>query len=212
MSDIGEMVEMLIAAGTPPVLAAQIVAQAFVAGVQSAESPVDKTAEKRRAYDRERKRIERNSTGHPPDSADVPNVPLSSLKEDKNRKRGARLAETWKPDEDDCAFAKQLGWSETQIDSESANFRDYWIARPGAGGCKLDWAATWRKWVRSSNVKPAGNSIAAPCSEKISMDEALAQFIKFGRWSRYAPVNDISQVPEEFLAKYKLLPDGRRMQ
>lgn len=35
-----------------------------------------------------------------------------------------------------------------------AAFRDYWIARPGAGGCKLDWFATWRNWVRTqrSNV------------------------------------------------------------
>ena len=27
-------------------------------------------------------------------------------------------------------------------------FRDYWSAKPGAGGTKLDWPATWRTWVR----------------------------------------------------------------
>lgn len=28
------------------------------------------------------------------------------------------------------------------------SFRDFWIARPGAAGLKLDWLATWRNWVR----------------------------------------------------------------
>lgn len=28
-------------------------------------------------------------------------------------------------------------------------FRDYWIAQPGQKGCKLDWFATWRNWVRN---------------------------------------------------------------
>jgi uncharacterized protein YdaU (DUF1376 family) len=27
-------------------------------------------------------------------------------------------------------------------------FRDYWISVPGAKGCKLDWLATWRNWIR----------------------------------------------------------------
>jgi hypothetical protein len=29
-----------------------------------------------------------------------------------------------------------------------ASFKDYWIARPGKDGRKLDWFATWRHWVR----------------------------------------------------------------
>lgn len=27
-------------------------------------------------------------------------------------------------------------------------FRDYWTAKPGKAGTKLDWLATWRNWVR----------------------------------------------------------------
>ncbi len=30
----------------------------------------------------------------------------------------------------------------------SLGFRDYWVAVPGSKGCKLDWQATWRNWVR----------------------------------------------------------------
>jgi hypothetical protein len=30
-----------------------------------------------------------------------------------------------------------------------AGFRDYWIAKAGKEGIKLDWLATWRNWVRN---------------------------------------------------------------
>jgi uncharacterized protein YdaU (DUF1376 family) len=29
------------------------------------------------------------------------------------------------------------------------SFKDYWTAKPGAGGVKLDWFATWRNWIRN---------------------------------------------------------------
>lgn len=54
---IGQLVSSLIASGTPPELAAQVVAEAFAAGASiSRPNQGDATAEKRRAYDRERKR------------------------------------------------------------------------------------------------------------------------------------------------------------
>jgi hypothetical protein len=34
-------------------------------------------------------------------------------------------------------------------------FRDYWIAVPGAKGVKLDWIATWRNWVRRAKTTAA---------------------------------------------------------
>ena len=37
------------------------------------------------------------------------------------------------------------------------SFKDFWISKPGAGGVKLNWEATWRNWVRSQKqtfVKP----------------------------------------------------------
>jgi len=39
-------------------------------------------------------------------------------------------------------------------------FKDYWIAQAGQKGVKLDWFATWRNWVRSTNApkqNPADN-------------------------------------------------------
>lgn len=37
------------------------------------------------------------------------------------------------------------------------SFADFWIARPGASGVKLDWLATWRNWVR--NQKHGSNGV-----------------------------------------------------
>jgi hypothetical protein len=35
-----------------------------------------------------------------------------------------------------------------------AKFCDYWSAKPGKAGTKLDWMATWRNWVREEKGKP----------------------------------------------------------
>jgi hypothetical protein len=120
--------------------------------------------------------------------------PLSSL-ENKNRKKGERLPGTWSPSDADRDFARKLGWSEPQIDAEAANFRDYWIAVPGSSGLKLDWPATWRKWIRSSKVKPAGPS-AAPAGH------ASGFYAKFGSeeqdaWDAYRKAREGKSYPRD---------------
>jgi len=47
------------------------------------------------------------------------------------------------------------------------SFRDYWIAQPGQKAVKLDWAATWRQWVRNTRVSP--NSQPAKSDSKIDL-------------------------------------------
>lgn len=122
-------------------------------------------------------------------------TPLSSL-ENKDRKRGERLPESWMPSDADRDFARKLGWSEIQIDAEAANFRDYWIAKPGSGGCKLDWPATWRKWIRSSKVKPAG----APTA--IAAHPTSGFYAKFGSeeqdaWDAYRKAREGKSYPRD---------------
>jgi uncharacterized protein YdaU (DUF1376 family) len=77
----------------------------------------------------------------------------------KNGKRGTRLATDWQPSSEYLDFAASLGvdgWAEAD------KFRDYWIAKPGQAGCKLDWDATWRNWCRNGKRNPVnggnGNS------------------------------------------------------
>jgi len=45
-----------------------------------------------------------------------------------------------------------------------AGFRDYWIAKAGKDGVKLDWLATWRNWIRNERTKqqPKGEKYGRP--------------------------------------------------
>ena len=64
-------------------------------------------------------------------------------------------------------------------------FKDYWIAQAGQKGVKLDWFATWRNWVRSTNAPkqnpadivrltvPSRNE-PDPALEKIKADDKKA--------------------------------------
>lgn len=47
-------------------------------------------------------------------------------------------------------FASSLGLNTSQANSELDKFKDYWAAKPGKDGCKLDWQATWRNWIRNA--------------------------------------------------------------
>ena len=40
------------------------------------------------------------------------------------------------------------------------SFKDYWTAKPGAGGVKLDWFATWRNWIRSQAAQKSVSTFA----------------------------------------------------
>jgi hypothetical protein len=53
------------------------------------------------------------------------------------------------------AFAREQVGHRTQLELDK--FCDYWRARAGPGGTKLDWDATWRNWVRSAAERKNGN-------------------------------------------------------
>lgn len=72
-------------------------------------------------------------------------------------KRGTRLPDDWLPDIDDQSFAVSLGLTRERAQAEFEKFRDYWHARAGPGGVKLDWSATWRNWCRKAVESGGGN-------------------------------------------------------
>lgn len=78
----------------------------------------------------------------------------------EKRARGSRIPDDWKPNEADRDFAQQLS---LDPDAIGASFRDFWKAKAGAGGSKLDWSATWRNWCRKEAervaTKPAAKAI-----------------------------------------------------
>lgn len=47
------------------------------------------------------------------------------------------------------------------VRAETEAFCDYWRAVPGAKGCKLDWPATWRNWMRQEYKKLVAKTKAA---------------------------------------------------
>lgn len=71
--------------------------------------------------------------------------------------RGARLTHTDLP-EDWRSWCEQ---ERPDLDASSvwAQFADYWVAAPGAKGCKADWLATWRNWVRRERQQ-GGSALA----------------------------------------------------
>jgi hypothetical protein len=66
-------------------------------------------------------------------------------------KRGTRLPNDWSPGPDGIAFAAQHGLTNGKAAIEASKFRDFWTAKAGQGGTKLDWDATWRNWVRRAS-------------------------------------------------------------
>lgn len=77
--------------------------------------------------------------------------------------RGTRLSEDWKPAPGEVAYARENAPS-VDVDREATDFVDYWVAKPGAGGVKLDWSRTWQTWVRRAHDRNVERGWTAPRS------------------------------------------------
>lgn len=116
----------------------------------------------------------------------LPERDLEKRREEKNSSslrseeaRATRLPQDWAlPDEwRDWAKAER---ADLDVASTAASFRDYWVAKPGKDGRKVDWLATWRNWVRNQRApmpaKPT-HAMAPPITTpaKPGIDPALAK-------------------------------------
>lgn len=90
-----------------------------------------------------------------------PGNALHSQKPEKaraeGRLRGSRLPADWRPSEILVAWAEKER-PDLQITAVADRFRDHWHSVPGAKGCKLDWEATFRNWVRNERRGMAAQS------------------------------------------------------
>jgi uncharacterized protein YdaU (DUF1376 family) len=70
----------------------------------------------------------------------------ATAKPKTDARRGTRLRLDWLPSDDLTAWAKQ---QRPDLDPGKTleTFRNYWLAKPGKGGTKLDWDATFKNWV-----------------------------------------------------------------
>ena len=76
--------------------------------------------------------------------------PIEKKPSSPNAKRGSRITSDWQLPAEWQTWAQVNFPAATlpQITDQAAQFHDYWIAKPGAMACKLDWQATWRNWCR----------------------------------------------------------------
>ena len=115
---------------------------------RSADGNANPNAEERRGEERE---------GRAQDDAPTP-APKG--------KRGTRIPTDFNVTDDMRAWAAANGYGHLDLDRITAAFIDWWSAKAGPDGVKLDWVATWRNWIRKE--RPA--SPTAPTNRAAPAD------------------------------------------
>lgn len=168
LSNIGALVERLIAGGFSVSEASTIIAEAVAAGAATSAYRKSPGAERQQRY-RNRNKASQSVTNRNDVEAsrtvtnrnesvtsdENANQPIS--KPIKNRKRqnsepalrGTRILPDWKLTDAEKLFARAEGFSDFEIEREASKFRDYWTAAAGSNAVKRDWTATWRQWIRN---------------------------------------------------------------
>lgn len=85
----------------------------------------------------------------------------SSLRSEESA-RATRLPADWVLPDEWADWAKGER-PDLDLMTTAAGFHDYWRAKAGKDGRKLDWQATWRNWVRNERSTP--NARASPPTE-----------------------------------------------
>jgi hypothetical protein len=148
------------------------------------------------------------SPGKPNDGNSVPRSTTEDQKKNTKTsssgtaKRGTRVPDDFQPDEKMRAWFRTEGIGAAGVDGrvEHERFMDFWRGKPGSGGVKLDWPATWRNWMRSAAERanqygsrpvsaPPGTAITAYTRtvqyanqyRPSTTDQKLAQTLELGR-------------------------------
>lgn len=103
---------------------------------------------------REKNKPRNENKPRKPESAQAEAEAEEEEKREKPQRRASRLPADWTPSE------ALVGWARNErpdLDptKTSERFRDFWTAKPGKDGTKLDWDATFRNWVRAEKSQPA---------------------------------------------------------
>lgn len=91
-------------------------------------------------------------------------------------RKGTRLEANFNvPDEWIGWAMKERAWTRDDATAEAANFVDYWSAKPGKDGLKLDWEATWRNWTRNSRRPASIRSVGGSGQPQTMVDVIRAR-------------------------------------
>jgi len=231
-----ELLEALIAAGTPPALIAQV-AQLAAEAVSIRKRRSADAARQREA--RQRRNVTSRevtgqvvtspspssppSNGFPitlpittPSSSPTPDPPLASLGPPSggNARKGSCLPINWLPIEPDLVFARQCGLDSLEIQREIEKFGDYWHAKAGSGAAKRDWSATWRNWVRKA-IEDGHRTAKNGSGKREFQDDRLSASRAAGRLAEAADRGEFqfgprpSLLPAERQDDVRVLPKGR---
>ena len=95
-------------------------------------------------------------------------------------KKGTRLPDDWVLLKawGDWALSENPTWTADDVRRVADDFRDHWISKAGKDAVKLNWLATWRKWVRSplNEVKPPSRSGGYNAVQEARLDIARQIF------------------------------------
>lgn len=85
----------------------------------------------------------------PKDNIQTP-TPTPSETNEKRERQPHRMPRDFRLSEPDRQFARENGWTESEIDDGEAELVDYWAnpKLPASKALKLDWSAVWRNRVR----------------------------------------------------------------
>jgi len=98
----------------------------------------------------------------------------------KPAKRATSLPELWKPSQQDIEYAVGKGLSAPEIKIQAEKFNNYWHARAGPSGVKLDWPATWRNWIINALEyrEERGSFTNNNPTSQSRTDQFLGEFVK----------------------------------
>ena len=164
MSDVAALIADMVRAGVDPELIGRTAA---ALSAREAVLVPDEAAERRRAADRERKRLRKSAEivgicgvdgGPSLPSKEGPQTPketqptLPTTQQEKTpkgvQKKPSRLPADWVLPEGWGRDAIEAGLPANLIDLEAAKMRDWSLS--SKAGVKLDWRATWRNWCREA--------------------------------------------------------------
>ncbi len=126
--------------------------------------------------------------------------------------RGGRLPADWKPSELQLAYARAAGCPDPQ--ATTLNFREYWLAKAGAGARHVDWNLTWQTWCRRESEfrhrpqdghrRPPGG-VAATSADP--WEQRLRSYLAGGRWQpMWGPAPSTGRCHEQAL--YERMKNG----
>lgn len=118
-------------------------------------------------------------------STDTSLDPSPVARPPKGADRATRVPEDFQPSEDMRSWYLRERLGEV-LDGrrEHEQFMDYWRAVPGARGRKLDWPATWRRWMREAVERAQRNGrrpSGPPAAYRSTTDERVGAALELAR-------------------------------